>query len=1038
MAIVSRMNRIIAIAVVCAMVFGSFSVLGSTVTKFSSSGSSEANVVFPDGGGSSSATTITMPAIAVAMGSKLMISSGPVNDTHFTDYRKEKDYRMHYSGNYYHNFPPLASQYSPAEMTVTTNGATLRYYAGNYTPAFGDWGFIDNATTTANYLVDDGYDSRIVPGVDNTKTNYVPGPTVNDYDCAGCYSASKKSGSASRTYFPDGRMFKSINVLADYYSYPYYYYAPSIDVKAWNINTQGWDKLVDNLALPYAAGTYTGYSVYTSPASWTTSPRYTQIQVKISTAYSWDPYYAGFRFKGTTQGFKAASTAVSLGVDASQDATVNKGWKAWSPTWAIHDAFIVPDETKLNGQTIQYQLSADNGSHWESVNINQSYIFQNPGHILRWKAVLNSNSETKTVAINTLYIKFNRLYSTAQVFTAGMFETKWPIMAVQPMWNGTKPVGTDIAVSVSNNNGTTWTPVANGACAILPWAKDDGIKNTQLKWKAEFTSNGLATPSLKNITINYIQSMFPHNVKVRVGDLPDPVWKHDGYFLPADDGTQAIDGDKFYIDLNYILPHLEQGNMTIKLNVTSDTAGVIHFSALSVEYGKPPNLSQPIGPQTIDENSGTHNKLIDLNAYFTDEFDTGKLGFEIPFQEDPSKVKAWIEEKHYFSVQTVKTNWFGQVRFVVRAINSVGLKTQSNTFTVNVANVNQPPTLIQPPDFTLTVGKPFEYQLQFTDPDIETYTYTITPPVLTVDATSGKISMTPTQAQIGNFTVTYMITDKGGLSDTKTGHVLIEFQNSLPALNQIGPQFPTVNTKFTYQVTATDPDLKYGTEALTYTLKTDTSGVPWPTGMTIDAKTGLITWTPKAPGMYGALVTVTDKTGASASESVTFTVLKVNTPPHDLRISSPKETQAFNTTNQILFQASATDDDLGDTVKYTWYDGETQFGVGASFRTVLLKADKHTIKVVATDGKPGHDVSRTVNITMKQGPTPTVTTQPVSSEKRIVAGIPDSLFMLCVLLGAVVAVIAVASIYGRGGSTRKKLKQLEAEMKGPAQQNPPK
>jgi hypothetical protein len=171
---------------------------------------------------------------------------------------------------------------------------------------------------------------------------------------------------------------------------------------------------------------------------------------------------------------------------------------------------------------------------------------------------------------------------------------------------------------------------------------------------------------------------------------------------------------------------------------------------------------------------------------------------------------------------------------------------------------------------------------------------------------------------------------------------------------------------------------------------------------------------------------------------VTFTVLKVNTPPHDLRISSPAEKQAFNTTKQIFFQASATDDDLGDTVRYTWYDGETQFGVGASFRTVLLKEGPHTIRVVATDGRPGHDVSRTVNITMKQGPTPTVTTQKITSEKRIVAGVPDSLFMLCVILGAVVAVIAVASIYGRGGSTRKKLKQLEAEMKGPAQQNPPK
>jgi hypothetical protein len=71
---------------------------------------------------------------------------------------------------------------------------------------------------------------------------------------------------------------------------------------------------------------------------------------------------------------------------------------------------------------------------------------------------------------------------------------------------------------------------------------------------------------------------------------------------------------------------------------------------------------------------------------------------------------------------------------------------------------------------------------------------------------------------------------------------------------------------------------------------------------------------------------------------------------------------------------------------------------------------------------------------MKQGPTPTVTTQKITSEKRIVAGVPDSLFMLCVILGAVVGVVAVASIYGRGGTTRKKLKALEAEMKGPAKQ----
>jgi uncharacterized membrane protein YkoI len=1033
------MSKIIAIAVVCAMVFGTGSTLGSFVTSFDKTTppSNSIDITFPDGGGSSVAASITMPSIAVGVGSKLTISSGPANESHFTDYRKEKDYSMKYTGNYYHDFPPPGSDYSTAEMAVNKNGASLKHYVGTYNPNFGEWGFIDNATTTANYLVDDGWDGRVVSGHDQSKTVLVPGPGAANWDCQGCSSAAKKSGSQSKTYYYDGKLFKTATARADYNSLPYgSYYAPHVTVKGWNINIQNWDTLVNDVVL--ADGAHTDTVFYTG--SWAT-PKYSQIQVKISVAYAWDPYYAGFEFQGTTQGFMTSSTFTSLGVDAAVDNSMDKGWKAWNPAWNIYNATLIPDETKPGaGQDVTYFMSADNGTHWEQVTRNVTYDFQYSGHILRWKAVLTTNSDTASFAINTLDIRFNRLYSMSQTLTAPKFNSKWPIQAIKPQWNGSRSSATDILVSVSNNNGTTWKPVTNGAWAALPWLTDEGVKSTELRWKAELISDGKATPMLINITIVYIQSMFPMNVKIRVGDLPDPLWTHTGYFL-AVDGTQDIDGNQLVIDLNYILPHLEQGMLTIPFNITSDSAGVIKLSALSVEFGLPPVLSQEIPAQKVDEDSGTHTKLVDLETYFTDDFDDGKMSFEIPFQEDPAKVKGWIEEKHYFSIEVMKKDWFGQVRFVVRAIDSAGLKTQSNTFTVSVENMNDPPALQQLPDFTLTVGQLFEYQLGWSDPDPDTWTFSMSPSVLNLDLATGKISTSPTAAQIGSYSVTYTITDKAGASDSKHGMVNISNKNTAPKLNTIGPQFLTVNAQFKLQVTATDPDLEYKTEALTYTLKFE-EGAQTPKDMKIDAKTGMLTWTPTTPGSYWATVLVADKSGASDSEFVTFTVDKVNTAPRDLKILSPGDgTSSWDTTSLIPFEANAIDDDLGDKVTYIWYDGETQFGVGPSFRTVLTTPGVHTIKVVATDGKKypdlkPHEVTATVKITVTQATPPTIKTTPqVASQNMLVSLLP-----LFVLLGAVIAVIVVATIYGRGGATRRKLKQLEDELKGlpPQGQAPPK
>ncbi len=1035
---ISKLSMIISIALVCAMIFGSGAALGSFVTTFDGTTppSSETNVTFKDGGGSGEAS-ITMPTIGVAVGSVLTLNGGASNETHFTDYRREKAPDLKYNGNYYHDFPPTNSQYNPTELLVNETGASLRKYSGTYTPDFSLWNYVDNTSTTANVLLDDANDQRIVAGNDGTKTTYIPGPGAGTYDCNYCEGSGKYTGSASKTYFPDGRFFKSFSARVDANTLNYgSYYAPVATIKAWDVSLKDWVPLVDQLILP--AGSINDYPIFSG--SWTT-PKYSQIQVNVSTAYSWSSYYwVGFEAIGSVQGYASSSTFISQGVDTSIAGSMVKGWAAWNPSWAINNATIVPDEIHAGvgggaaGTSIDYYLSADNGSHWEQASEKVSYQFTYPGHILRWKAVLSTTSNDETPAINQVLIKINRLYSLSQVFTAGKFNTKWPITAIQPMLNGSRPTGTDLALSVSNDNGTTWKSIENRAWAILPWNTDDGIKNTELKWKAELkSSDGTLSPYLQNITLNYVMSMYPLNVIVKIGELPEPLWQHKGYLLDTD-GVLAIDGDQLVIDLNYILPHLGTDTMKISLNVTSASAGVVHFSSLSVEYGLPPVLAQDIPTQVIDEDSGSHTKLVNLENYFTDDFDDGKLSFEIPFQEDPSKVRAWIEEKHFLSIETVKKDWFGQVRFVVRAIDNSGLKTQSNTFTIQVQNVNDPPVLNQVPDFRLTVGELFEYQLQWSDPDPDTWTFTIAPPVLNLDATTGKISTTPDKTKIGEYNVTYTITDKAGSSDTKQGLVEITNKNSAPKLDQIGPQFLTVNTAYTVKATATDPDLEFKTEVLTFSLKFE--DLAKPVGMTINPLTGVITWNPTKAGTYWATIIVTDKSGASNSEFVTFTVEKVNTKPHDLKITSPSDGATANTTSVLSFSAVATDEDISDRVTFTWYDGETQFGVGDSFRTVLTTAKDHTIKVVATDGKPGHEVSTTIIVRVTQAPAQHITTTKAQSEKSIVTGVPDSLMFLMVLLVAVIVVAVIATIYGRGGGTRQKLKALEAEMKGTGPQAP--
>ena len=135
--------------------------------------------------------------------------------------------------------------------------------------------------------------------------------------------------------------------------------------------------------------------------------------------------------------------------------------------------------------------------------------------------------------------------------------------------------------------------------------------------------------------------------------------------------------------------------------------------------------------------------------------------------------------------------------------------------------------------------------------------------------------------------------------------------NSAPVLAAIGPQSVNELEALTpVELSAMDDD----GDSLTFSL----SGAP--DGLVINADNEIV-WTPseeQGPGVFNVLVTVTDTTGLSDSELVTFTVGEVNVDP----ILDAIGPQSVNEGDTLTFTATATDADVpANSLSFSLVDG---------------------------------------------------------------------------------------------------------------------
>jgi YD repeat-containing protein len=198
----------------------------------------------------------------------------------------------------------------------------------------------------------------------------------------------------------------------------------------------------------------------------------------------------------------------------------------------------------------------------------------------------------------------------------------------------------------------------------------------------------------------------------------------------------------------------------------------------------------------------------------------------------------------------------------------------NQTYQLDVTNqlINHNPTITSAPNLITNLERPYSYNLTATDSDGDTLKYTLgrRPTGMVVDPNTGLITWTPNSAQIGTQTIDVLVTDAQGSVSTQTYNLVVGTTpiNQAPNITST-PKFTTdINTKYQYQILATDPE----NQQLTYALTTA------PSGMVIDANTGLITWNNPTLGTTQINITATDPNGAVATQGYTLKGTQNNAP----------------------------------------------------------------------------------------------------------------------------------------------------------------
>ncbi|MBL8823222.1 MAG: tandem-95 repeat protein [Planctomycetia bacterium] len=293
-----------------------------------------------------------------------------------------------------------------------------------------------------------------------------------------------------------------------------------------------------------------------------------------------------------------------------------------------------------------------------------------------------------------------------------------------------------------------------------------------------------------------------------------------------------------------------------------------------------------------------------------------------------------------------------------------------------LAQANRDPEFVSHALPDVMVGRTYRYAAQAVDPDGDTVSYQLIagPVGMSLHPATGQVIWIPSLEQIGNHTVILQANDgRGGLA---TQQFTIAVRETIPNRPPIITSTPVVdayvnnigapsNLQYRYDVKGFDPDFDPTSFSLTI----------FPAGMTINASTGVITWTPTGLqlGDHAVKVKLSDGRGGEAEQSFTVTVHNPNDNNVPLFVSVPP-TQVVS--GQTLRYDSLAIDPDEDAISYSVVNGPAGLVIHPETGIVTWNTSgaiigNHLITLKASDGKGG-EALQTFTVNVQAGPGGTI------------------------------------------------------------------
>jgi len=171
------------------------------------------------------------------------------------------------------------------------------------------------------------------------------------------------------------------------------------------------------------------------------------------------------------------------------------------------------------------------------------------------------------------YLNFSR-YAAAGSMTSRAISTSVPVTQARATWNGpTSPINANFVLFARTSAASPWERLILNSTTALSYT------GTQPQFMFQMTSNGIRTPDLFDIEVNFSALLYPAGLSAALGARA-PFWSHPGELRTLETVDLAQELAAY---LAAATPDPE-GNVTVPLSLSCGSKGVAELGNLSIEY----------------------------------------------------------------------------------------------------------------------------------------------------------------------------------------------------------------------------------------------------------------------------------------------------------------------------------------------------------------------------------------------------------------------------------------------------------------------